>query len=153
VVLGRLELGRDVGKPLAGDLTFGGAPYPGDTYLPVLVCVDVEKTSSGWLTVDDAAVATPSHFHPSVKRLQYAGIVDRRTGKLAGTIAGAPGATLRARVIADPGRYPTQASGGAGAASVAGAKVGVLGGAGCGTAGLGPFAGLALLALLRLRRR
>lgn len=182
-VLVRLELDRHTGKPRAEGRTFEATPYPGDAYLPVLVCVDLDHASSGWLVLDDELLAGPSAFRNGVTHLELRSAVHRATGRLTGLVAGKPGATLVARVIADPGSYPAAApacsrsplatvppgeppaeggaassSAGTGQAAEAsgagGGPGGKPGGAGCGTpGGGGALGGVVLVALLRLRRR
>jgi hypothetical protein len=159
-VVARLELGRATGKPQAGDVSFGAAPFPGDAFLPVLICIDSDHTSAGWVTFDDAALANPSNFNPGVQRLEFHEVVEARTGKLAATIGSKPGATLVARVIADPGRYAAAVAEKASALTASPASpsaavpsAGGNSGGGCGTGGAGPLAGLAMLVALRLRRR
>ena len=110
VVLATLTLGREEGKPLATSVSFEATPFPGDTVLPVLICIEAQHVSSAWVTLDDEAVATPSSFNPYVTRLAIPAIADAGPGKLSGVIAGKPGATLVARVLADPGRPTSPAT-------------------------------------------
>lgn len=170
-VLARLELPRDAARPLLGELGFDAAPFPGDAELPVRVCVDLDHVTSGWLALGDAVLARPSAFGDGVRHLEYEGIVSGGAGRIAGVIAGKPGASLVARVIADPGREPQSCSVAAGPLPGGGAAgTGPGSGAsppgrrappgagsghgGCGTpGGAGALGGLALVAVLRLRRR
>ena len=175
-VLGTLVLGRGTGAPNAGKVTFTAVPFGHDRFLPVLVCVDVQHVTSGWLTLDDEAIATPCDFKESLQHLERRGELEPGPGRLAGTIAGKPGATLVARVLADPGRYrqgdsddgghggdgdvvtstttSSPDSGPTRSSTSAGAAAGGPGKAGCGTAGAaGPLGAVAWLLALRLRRR
>jgi hypothetical protein len=174
VVLTRLALERDTCAPQLRSKVFDATPYPGDPYLPVLVCVDAERVSAGWLMLDGELIVGPGAFDPDVRHLERRRDV-LRTGRISGAIAGRPGAELVARVIADPGSFPDatacttgaviapparpsgggSGAGGSGtgtAAAVAGS--GKVGGSGCGTpGGAGALGGLVLVAILRLRRR
>ena len=165
-VLGTLVLGRETGAPNAGKVTFTAVPFGHDRALPVLVCVDVQHVSSAWLTLDDEAIATPCDFKESVQHLERHGELEPGPARLAGTIAGKPGTTLVARVIADPGSYRNgNADAGGSSTSTpsstsdsssvgASGPPGRLGGGGCGTAGAaGPLGAVAWLVVLRLRRR
>jgi hypothetical protein len=181
VTLARLELRRHEGKPRFALRRFDATPSPGDAYLPVLVCVDVDHTTSGWLVLDDALLAGPSAFGNQVHHLEFRAAAHPPAGRIAGLIGGKPGARLVARVIADPGSYPAKpvpcpvnaclrppgGTSGAGAVPVAPTpaapapapaaepdRIGGGGGFGCGTSGgAGTLGGLALVALLGLRRR
>ena len=152
-VLATLALGRDHGAPYAGRASFVATPWGADPDLPVLVCVESERASAGWLTLDDRAIATPADFNPSVQRLELHGVVTSGAGTIAGVIASKPGAAMRVRVVADPGR-----AGGAGTTTTSGAAPSSVvsraaSGTGCGTGGgADPLAALALL-LVTLRRR
>lgn len=152
MVLGVLELGRATGKPLASVESFEAIPFGDDTVLPVLICIDAERVTSGWVTVDDEAVANPSDFKRDLVHFEARAIAELGSARIAGTIAGQPGAWLVARVLADPGRPLPAPSATATSTSLRVASLSGVGG--CGTAGLGgPLAGLALLLALRLRRR
>jgi uncharacterized protein (TIGR03382 family) len=145
-VLATLVLGRDRGGPDAGCDTFQATPWGDDPDLPVLVCVETEHASAGWLTLDDQAIATPADFRPSVQRLELRGVVKGGTGKIAGVIASKPGAVIRVRVVADPGRGHS-ASVGATPSSTP-SPAGVARAASVGGCSTGGGAGLAALALL-----
>ena len=148
----------------AGAISFPVVPFPGDPVLPVLICIDTQHVSAGWLTVDDAVVVDPSHLNPQLPHLEVRAVLEPGTSRLAGLLAGKPGATLQARVLADPGRFDPSAPA---TVTVTGRHVGGHSPSGstpgsgphrerngCGTAGIpGPLAGLALLLALRLRRR
>jgi len=160
-VLGTLELGREPARPLAAAVSFDATPFPGDADLPVLVCIDSSRVTAGWVTLDDAAIASPADFNAKVTHLEVRAVAEACAARIAGTIAGKPGSWLVARVLADPGRTMTAAGSPAGPGTTllarAAASAGSLHGAGaggCGTGGAaGPLAGLALLLALRLRRR
>jgi hypothetical protein len=158
-VIGTLVLGRDHDARDAGDIAFDAKPFGNDRDLPVLVCVDTDHASSGWLTLDDEAIATPSDFKQSVQRLELRGVVEHGSGRLAGVIAGKPGATIVVRVVADPGRARDASSGSSGASAdaphaAASAISRLQGTGGCGgPAGAASLAALALLLAVRHRRR
>ncbi len=138
-VLATLDLPRENGRPQAGSTTFHPA-----SAAPVLVCVDATRVSSAWLTLDDAAIATPSDFNPGVVHLEVHGSVGADSARISGVIAGKPGAHLHVRVLAaDPaaaGASP-QLAGAAGS------------GGGCGSAGASGPVSLSMLAVLLFRRR
>jgi len=100
-VLATLELGRGTGRPLAGRVRFS-VDVTGADPLPVLVCIDADRVSAAWITLDGEAVATPCDFNPQVVHLEIRSELDDGRGCLAGILAGKPGATLTARVLADP---------------------------------------------------
>jgi hypothetical protein len=151
-----LRLGRETGKPQAGEVSFAARPPAGATVLPVLVCIDADRVSAAWVTLDDEAVARPSDFRPSVVHLEALGVVEGGAGRISGVIAGKPGSGLEARVLADPARLPaTPAAKGGASAAVAAQQPG-LGGGGCasgGVAGAGPLAARSLLLARRRIRR
>ena len=111
VVLARLDLERDDGQPPPASRAFDATPCPGDAVLPVLVCVDLEHVAAGWLTLDDDLLAGPSSFKLGVHHLEWQRAVSRPTGRIVAAIASKPGATLVARVIADPGSAPQAVAG------------------------------------------
>lgn len=149
VVLATLVLGRDTGRPLAGSVDLAATPFPGDPVLPVLVCIDADRVSAAWVAFDDQAIAMPGDFDPHVTRLQIAAVAEGGEARISGVVAGRPGTSLVARVLADPGRI----QGGLTLRRVPAAALSL--GGGCGTGGgAGSLAVLAVLAALRrLRRR
>lgn len=153
VVLATLTLGREPGKPLAESATFDAPPFPGDPALPVLVCIDADRVTSGWVTFDDRAVAMPGDLHTRTTRLEIPTVAESGQARISGVIAGKPGASLVARVLADPGRPRP----GLGADGVFRALPHVAPSAlqdGCGNVGgAWSLAGLALLLAVRLARR
>jgi hypothetical protein len=152
-VLATLHLAREEGKPLASEVAFEAPPPAGASYLPVLLCLDADRVSSAWVTLDDEAIARPSDFNPGVVHLESFGRVEGGAGRISGIIAGKPGATLDVRVLADPARLPATApaKGVAAAEPISAARPAVHGGGGCGSAG--GAGGLAALGLLLGRRR
>ncbi len=152
-VLATLSLGRDGQRPEAGEVAFTADPVPGTDSLPVLLCIDASRVSAAWIALDDEAVATPCDFRPDVVHLEVRSAVDDGHGRVSGVLAGAPGALLDVRVIADPARAAshgcTQQDGSALRADPAPAAAG----SGCGTGGEGGLACIAALALAFLRRR
>jgi len=152
-VLATLHLAREEGKPLASEVPFEAPPPAGASYLPVLLCLDADRVSSAWVTLDDEAIARPSDFNPGVVHLESFGRVEGGAGRISGIIAGKPGATLDVRVLADPARLPATApaKGVAAAEPISAARGAVHGGGGCGSAG--GAGGLAALGLLLGRRR
>jgi hypothetical protein len=164
VVLATLVLAREEGKPLAASVSFEATPFPGDTVLPVLICIEAQHVSSAWVTLDDEAVATPSSFDPYVTRLAVPAVADAGPGKISGVIKGKPGAMLVARVLADPGRdvssgrcgdgtkvEHTDPGGGPPTAAAASREAPTSGG--CGTGGLGGSLAFLGIAAVLLRRR
>ncbi len=148
VVLATLVLGRDTGRPLAGSVAFDAAPFPGDSVLPVLVCIDADRVSAAWVAFDDQAVAMPGDFDPHVTSLQIAAVAEGGAARISGVVAGKPGTSLVARVLADPGRI----EGGRTLRRVPAAALPLRGGCGMG-GGAGSLAVLAVLAALRRQRR
>ncbi|WP_242343232.1 TolB-like translocation protein [Anaeromyxobacter terrae] len=176
-VLATLALVRAPGAPAAGEIAFSGG---GTEDLPIVVCVDARRVSSGWVTLDGEALAGPSQVLSGDAHLEVQAVARGGEGTLAAQVAGKPGASLRIRVLADrgralpaadgagpvtPGSDSTQDGGGAPIANggavpadaPAGGDVAVPGRAGAGGCASGGAAdGLAVLgalALLRLRRR
>ena len=147
VVLATLVLGRDAGRPLAGSVPLAASPFPGDAVLPVLVCIDADRVSAAWVAFDDQAVAMPGDFDPHVSRLQIAAVAEGGVARISGVVAGRPGTSLVARVLADPGR----SQGGETLRQVPAAAL-LRGGCGMG-GGAGSLAVLAVLAALRRQRR
>lgn len=148
--LATLSLGRAEGAPQAGEVAFRGEVPPRARALPVLVCIDADRVSAAWVTLDDEAIARPSDFNPAVVHLEARGEVDGGTGRISAVIAGKPGAALDVRVFADPARaVPLSAAKFAPAAASAAAG---LGGGGC-AAGQGGWLALAAIAFLAARKR
>ncbi len=160
-VLATLELGRSTGKPLAGAVRFDVPGGSRGSVLPVAVCVDAERVSAAWITLEDQAIATPCDFRPDVVHLAVPSEVRGAHGVVAGVVAGKPGAWLTARVLAAP---PPGTSGGGTTAPTATepspekppsdppAQDGP-GGGGCGTEGGLASLVPALLLVLDRRRR
>ncbi len=151
--LATLELARVEGQPEAERVEFA-VQVAGADPLPVVVCIEAEHVSAGWVMLDDVAIATPSDFQPSVVSLARPANLEPGTARISGVIAGKPGSWLRARVVVDPSPAAPPAvvedpvPGAPVAASLSRAK---LEGGGCGT---GADAGLlSLLALLSLAAR
>jgi hypothetical protein len=143
-VLATLRLGREPGKPLAESATFDAPPFPGDPALPVLVCIDADRVTSGWVAFDDRAVAMPGDLHTRTTRLEIPMVAESGQARISGVIAGKPGASLVARVLADPGR-PRPGLGADGVSALQD---------GCGNVGgAWSLAGLALLLAVRVSRR
>lgn len=157
VVLGTLELERGNGKPEAGEVVFAAPAPDGARELPVLVCVDAERVSAGWLGLDGEAIARPGDLEPQVVRLERLAAIAGGEARLSGVIAGKQGASLRARVLADPARAATGGERGAGVAAKESATPGPsMRPGGCGSAGVAGAGSLLLLAALlaaRVRRR
>ncbi len=150
-VLAKLNLVRNGQKPAAFTETFQ-VPATASGIMPLLVCMEADGVSAGWVTVDDRAIARPSDFDPSVTRREIPCAVTGSTAEISGVIAGKPGATLTAYVLADPARAGASTSAGA----VQGRLPAVAARAGCGSGGAvspGSLAGLLALALLARRRR
>jgi uncharacterized protein (TIGR03382 family) len=99
VVLAKLDLERGTSAPQSGSVAFEVADD-----LPVLVCIDADRVSAAWITLDHVAIATPCDFDPKVEHLEVRTDLDEGRAVLAGRIAGKPGARLTVRVLADPGR-------------------------------------------------
>jgi hypothetical protein len=150
--LATLHLGRGRGAPLADEVAFRGELPAGARRLPVLVCLDAERVSSAWVTLDDEAIARPSDFHPGVIRLEALGELEGGAGRISGVIAGKPGAALDVRVLADPARLAQDP---AAKGDVPAAATRSLGAGGCasGRAGAGALVALALLLARRRPRR
>ncbi len=141
-VLADLTVERTAGEPTAGDARFeaGVGERLG-------VCIDAERVSSAWVTVNDRVVATPNSFDQRVVRLFRRVTVSQAANQVGVTLAGKPGGTLRVRVL-----RPPAASGGADE------WTGVVrreapAGQGCGTGAGGGIALGALLAAVTWRRR
>lgn len=161
-VLATLELGRSTGKPLAGAVRFDVPGGRRGSVLPVVVCIEAERVSAAWITLEDQAIATPCDFRPSVVHLEVLSEVRGSHGVVAGIVAGKPGAWLTARVLAAP---PAGTSGGGTTAPTAAdpspekppadppAQDGPGGRGGCGTdGGLASLLPVLLLVLERRRR-
>jgi hypothetical protein len=144
--LATLRLARGAGAPLADRVAFRADPPAGATRLPVLVCLDADRVSAGWVALDDEAIARPSDFEPSVVHREVYGEIEGGTGRISGVIAGKPNASLVVRVLADPARLT-----GAPASKAAAPAVARVNG-GCATAPAGSAALAALALLLALRR-
>src|SRR5439155_9843075 len=71
--------------------------------MPVLVCIDTVHVSSAWVTIDDAAVATPNDFNANVTHVEKNSQVVAGRNKLAAIVASKTTATLFVRVLANPG--------------------------------------------------
>jgi len=150
VVLATLVLGRDPGRPLAGSADLVATPFPGDAVLPVLVCIDSDRVSSAWVAFDDQAVAMPGDFEPHVTRLEIAAVAEGGEARISGVVAGRPGTSLVARVLADPGRI----QGGPMLRRVPAGAFSGGGSGGCGTGGgAASLSVLAVLGALRRQRR
>jgi MYXO-CTERM domain-containing protein len=150
-----LHLGRATGAPLADEVPFRFDVPAGAAALPVLVCIDAQRVSSAWVTLDDEAIARPSDFAPSVVHLEVRGEVQGGAGKISGVIAGKPGAALDVRVLAEPARLAQPSPAGKGEPAAAGAAIAGAASGGCasGPAGAGALLGLALLLARRRPRR
>jgi hypothetical protein len=150
-----LHLARTRGAPLAGEAPFRFELPAGAAALPVLVCIDAERVSSAWVTLDDEAVARPSDFRPSVVHLEVRDEVQGGVGKISGVIAGKPGAALDVRVLADPARLAQTSSVATGEPAAAGPAGAAAASGGCasGRAGAGALLGVALLLARRRPRR
>ncbi len=150
VVLATLALGRDTGRPLAGSVAFDAAPFRGDRVLPVLVCVDADRVSSAWVALDDQAIAMPGDFDPHLTRLAIPAVAEDGAARISGVVAGKPGTSLVARVLADPGR--SEATGGE--LRPVPARARSVGNGNCGNPGGAlSAAALALLVAMRIQRR
>lgn len=150
VVLATLALGRDTGTPLAESIAFDAPPFPGDPALPVLVCIDSDHVTAGWVALDDAAIAMPGDFDPHLTRLAIPAVAENGGARISGVIAGKPGRSLVARVLADPGRI--EATGGE--LRPVPARARSVGNGNCGNPGGAlSAAALALLVAMRIQRR
>ena len=114
----------------------------------VTVCIDAERVSSAWVTLNDRVVAGPRNFDPHVVRLLRRVTVPEGSNRVGVTIAGKPGAALRVRVLrgmaeATVSSRMQEAPGRGDAPS----------GQGCGTGTGGGVALGALLATVTWRRR
>jgi hypothetical protein len=99
-VLATVEVVRGRGEPTVGRERFE-VPLPGDgAELPVLVCLDADRVSSAWVTLDGRSIATPDDFEPHVVHLEERATVGREAC-VAAVVAGRPGAKLTVRVLAD----------------------------------------------------
>jgi hypothetical protein len=147
-VVATLTLSRAVGAPQRGAAT---VTAPAGTR--VLACVDAERVASAWIALGDELLVRPDTLERNVGHLEVRTVVPAegacaprgwteasdglREGlapsrcaatavALAGRIEGTPGATLRVRLLEDPGPAPAApadggcGSGGAGAASLLG---------------------------------
>lgn len=150
-LLATLELGRDTKKPQAAEVAFAVEPPEGAALMPVLVCIDSERVSAAWVTLDDEAIASPSDFDPGVVRLEVREEVGRH-GHVAGVIAGKPGSSLTVRVISDPARAVARPTAAASAVGPAGSAA-PSSASGCSAGGAGGLGSLAVLALALARRR
>jgi hypothetical protein len=144
--LATLHLGRRAGAPNAAEVAFRGELPAGARRLPVLVCIDAERVSAAWVTLDDAAIALPSDFRPPAVHLEARGEAVGGAGRIAAVVASKPGATLDVRVFADPARLSAGGSAKGGASGAAARTEG------CAT-GRASMAGLVAIAILLARRR
>ncbi len=93
-VLAELTIERETGKPATGTAEFDAGPGG-----RVGICIDAERVSSAWVTVNDRVVAGPASFDPQVTHLFRGVKVPAGTSRVAVTIAGNPGASLHLRVL------------------------------------------------------
>jgi hypothetical protein len=142
-ILADLTVDGRTGDPAAGSARFEvGAPER------VTVCIDAERVSSAWVTLNDRVVAGPDSFDPHVVRLLHRATVPEGASRIGATIAGRPGGSLRVRVLrgaAEPAAHRWTQEAPPRAAAPAGQ--------GCGTGAGGGVALGALLAAVGRRRR
>jgi hypothetical protein len=101
IVLATLEVRRGRRAPAVEAERFDVPGAAGAGEAPVLVCLDAERVSSAWVTLDGRTIATPCDFEPHVVHLEARATVGREAC-LAAVVAGAPGSKLTVRVLADP---------------------------------------------------
>ena len=89
-----LTVDRRTGEPAAGTADFEGGA--GER---VGICIDAERVSSAWVTLNDRVVAGPSSFDPHVVQLFRRATVPEGANRVGVTMAGQPGASLRVRVL------------------------------------------------------
>jgi hypothetical protein len=147
-----LHLGRTKGAPRADTVRFRVELPAGAKRLPVLVCIDAERVSAAWVTLDDEAIAGPCDFRPGVVHLEALGEVEGSRGRISGVLAGKPGAALDVRVFADPARL-AQDTAAKGAGSTPASALAPAGGCATGRAGAGALVAIALLLARRRPRR
>jgi hypothetical protein len=133
---------RPVGRPAVG-----GAEFDVAAATPVLVCIDATSVTSGWVAVQGQVIASPADFQGGAVTLEGRGSLAAGKARAGAVVAGAPGARLRVRLLADPG--------GNGDGSTDGSTCSARGdcpaprGHGCGSSGgAGPIALLLSLGLL-----
>jgi hypothetical protein len=112
---------------------------------PVLVCIDAQRASALWVSLNDHLVATPRDLNGDPLHLEIGAEVGAGTGWVSALLEGRSGATLRVRVLAGAG-----AGGGAGQGGTDVEPPSVHKHHGCETTGGAPL--LSLLGLLGLRR-
>ncbi len=96
-VLAELTVQRETGRPEERTAEFdagaGGR---------IGICIDAERVSSAWVTVNDRLVAGPASFHPQVTHLFRRARVPAGTSRVGATVAGKPGSSLHLRVVRRP---------------------------------------------------
>jgi beta propeller repeat protein len=85
---------RGDGKP-----TVGSADFNSDTDREVLVCIDANGVTSAWVTVDNAAVASPKDFKTDVTNLERRSAIRAGQNNVSAILAGKPGSLLRVRIL------------------------------------------------------
>ena len=85
---------RGDGKPTVGSADFNSA-----THRDVLVCIDANNVTSAWVTVDNAAVASPKDFKADLTSLERRSAIKAGNNNASATVAGKSGSMLRVRIL------------------------------------------------------
>jgi uncharacterized protein (TIGR03382 family) len=118
-VIGTLSITRARGTPRAAAVDFAAQRWGDDPALPVLVCIEADGITAGWMTLDDEAIAWPRDFGHDRVKVAIPAVAKDVTARIAAVVGGKPGSSLTVRVLADPGRPPPHC-GGEGTAADAG---------------------------------
>ncbi|HSM93075.1 MAG TPA: hypothetical protein VLT47_09310 [Anaeromyxobacteraceae bacterium] len=94
--LGQFDLSRETSGP-----TSGGTLFTANEPTRVLVCIEAQGVTSGWIGVGSEVVAAPGDFGKGSQAREVRLTVAAGEGRVGAVIGGDPGATLRVRVFAD----------------------------------------------------
>jgi hypothetical protein len=94
--LGEFSVTRAVAGPTAG-----GTLFTANVPTPVLLCIEAEGVTSGWVGVASEVVAGPGDFGAGSLAREVRLTVPAGQGRAGAVIAGGPGAWLHVRIFAD----------------------------------------------------